>query len=227
HGPSRNRPAHAARSAPYPATSLSSRSGPTSEGQPPTRRGATVEQINAHLRNDDGSLRTQKEVASALHAAGWGASNARITAQRQAAGGARTTRIAAQLQAAGGARYLPGATVEQINAHLHNDDGSLRTQKDVASALHAAGWGASTTRIAAQLQAAGGARTTRIAAQLHAAGGARYLPGATVEQINAHLRNDDGSLRTQKDVASALHAAGWGASAARIAAQLQAAREAQ
>nr|WP_140896550.1 hypothetical protein [Pseudomonas caspiana] len=88
----------------------------------------------------------------------------------------------------------------------------MRIRRDVTSALHAAGWGAGHDRIIAQLQAAGGGR------RLH---------GATDEQIIAHLHNDDGSLRTQKDVASALHAVGWGAGAARIAAQLQAAREAQ
>jgi hypothetical protein len=58
-----------------------------------------------------------------------------------------------QLQAAGGAWHLPGATDEQINAHLYNTDGSLRTQSDVTSALHAAGWGAGSSRIEAQRQA--------------------------------------------------------------------------
>ncbi|WLI10759.1 MULTISPECIES: hypothetical protein [Pseudomonas] len=175
--------------------SLSSRSGAASEGQPPKRRGATDNQITAHLRNDDGSLRTQTDVISALHAVGLGAGNARI--------------VSALRQAAGGARKLRGATDEQITAHLHNTDGSLRTHKDVASALHAAGLGASNARIAAQLQAAGGARKLR---------------GATDEQITAHLHNTDGSLRTHKDVASALHAAGLEASRARIDARLQAAR---
>ncbi|WLI10728.1 MULTISPECIES: hypothetical protein [Pseudomonas] len=90
-GPSRNQPAHAVRSAPYQAPSLPSlpsRSGAASEGQPPNRRGATDNQITAHLRNDDGSLRTQTDVISALHAVGLGAGNARIvSALRQAAGG--------------------------------------------------------------------------------------------------------------------------------------------
>jgi hypothetical protein len=140
-GPSRNRSAHAARSAPYQAPSQPSRSGATSEGQPPKRTSATDEQINAHLYNADGSLRTQRDVTIALHVAGLGARDARITAQRQAAGGAR---------------QLPGATVEQINAHLHNDDGSLRTRRDVASALHAAGLGADSARITAQMRAARG-----------------------------------------------------------------------
>ncbi|WLI10787.1 MULTISPECIES: hypothetical protein [Pseudomonas] len=247
-GPSRNRPAHAVSSAPYQAPSLSSRSGAASEGQPPKRRGATDNQITAHLHNDDGSLRTHKDVISALRAAGLGA-------------GAK--RIGARLQAAGGGRRLRGTTGEQINAHLRNDDGSLRTHKDVASALRAAGLGADTSRITAQLQAAGGTRrlrgttdaqidahlhnddgslrtqtdvlsalhavglgasSTRIAAQVQAAGGGRHLPGATDEQINAHLHNDDGSLRTQSAVASALRAAGLGAGNARITARLQAAR---
>ncbi|WLI10737.1 MULTISPECIES: hypothetical protein [Pseudomonas] len=195
-------------SAPYQVPSLSSRSGPTSEGQPPKRRGATDNQITARLHNDDGSLRTHSGVASALQAAGLGASNARIDAP---------------LQAAGGTRRLRGATDAQINARLHNDDGSLRTRSGVASALQAAGLGAGVTRIAAQLQAAGlGAGVARITAQL-AAGGARLRPGATDAQIDAHLHNDDGSLRTRSGVASALRAAGLGASSARIDAQLQAA----
>jgi hypothetical protein len=85
----------------------------------------------------------------------------------------------------------------------------LRTQTDVIGALHAAGLGAGAKRIVPALQAVVGVR---------------HLPGATDEQINAHLRNDDGSLRTQKKVAGALHAAGLGAGVARIYAQLWAAR---
>ncbi|WLI10727.1 hypothetical protein [Pseudomonas sp. FP603] len=249
-GPSRNRPAHAVSSAPYQAPSLSSRSGAASEGQPPKRRGATDNQITAHLHNDDGSLRTHKDVISALRAAGLGAGAKRITAR---------------LQAAGGARKLPGATDATITARLHNTDGSLRTRSDVASALHAAGLGAGNARIDAQLQAAGSARrlrsatdeqinahlhtpgslrihkdvasalhaaglgagNARIDAQLQAAGSARRLRSATDEQINAHLHNTDGSLRIHKDVASALHAAGLGAGNARIDAQLQAAGSAR
>ncbi|WLI10733.1 MULTISPECIES: hypothetical protein [Pseudomonas] len=128
-------------SAPYQVPSLSSRSGPTSEGQPPKRRGATDNQITARLHNDDGSLRTRRGVASALHAAGLGADQGRIVPA---------------LRAAGGARRLRGATDAQINAHLHNDDGSLRTKRAVASALQAAGLGADTWRITARLQAARG-----------------------------------------------------------------------
>ncbi|WLI10687.1 MULTISPECIES: hypothetical protein [Pseudomonas] len=173
--------------------SLSSRSGAASEGQPPKRRGATDNQITAHLHNDDG-LRTHKDVASALHAAGLGAGSARI---------------AAQLQAAGSARRLRSATDEQITAHLHNTDGALRTRSGVASALHAAGLGADNRRIAAALRAAGAAR---------------LRSSATDAQINAHLHNDDGALRGRDQVASALRAAGLGASRARIDALLQAAR---
>jgi hypothetical protein len=123
--------------------------------------------------------------------------------------GAGVARIDAQLQAAGGARYLTSATDAQITAHLHNDDGSLRTRRGVASVLHTAGLGAGVARITAQLQAAVGAR---------------LRPGATDAQIDAHLHNDDGSLRTRSDVASDLHAAGLGAGVARITARLQAAR---
>ncbi|WLI10736.1 MULTISPECIES: hypothetical protein [Pseudomonas] len=193
-GPSRNQPAHAVSSAPYQVPSLSSRSGAASEGQPPKRRGATDNQITAHLHNDDGSLRTHRDVISALQAAGLGAGVARI---------------AAQLQAAGSARRLRSATDEQINAHLRNDDGALRTHRGVASALHAAGLGA---------------RNARIDAPLRAAGAARLRSSATDAQINAHLRNDDGALRGRDQVASALRAAGLGASRARIDALLQAAR---
>ncbi|MCF5167319.1 hypothetical protein GIW45_25525 [Pseudomonas congelans] len=249
HGPGLTQPNQSSRSAPYSAHSVSSRSGATSRSERQRRPDATDAQIHAHLQKPDGSLRTIKQVGSALHTAGLGAGD---------------KRIAAQLQAAGGARHLPGATDAQIHAQLHNPDGSLRTKLQVASALHTAGLGASNNRIQGQLQAAGGARllpgatdaqihaylhnpdgslrvgrdvasalhaaglgadNNRIRAQLHAAGGARLRPGATDAQINEHLYNPDGSLRAGKDVASALHAAGLGAGNDRIWAQLQAARE--
>ncbi len=113
--------------------------------------------------------------------------------------GASSNRIAAQPQAARRPRL--GAEHLQIEARLRNPDGSLRTQRAVVRALHAAGLGAG---------------ESRIRAQLHAAGGARHLPSATDAQINAHLHNPDGSLRTHRGVASALRAAGWGAGHARI-----------
>jgi predicted nucleic acid-binding protein len=250
-GPSRTQPAHSARSAPYPAPSLSSRSKATSEGKRQNRPSATEAQIAEHLHNPDGSLRTTMGVLSALHAAGLGADNKRILAQ---------------LQAAGGAQHLSSATEAQIADHLYNTDGSLRTSKDVASALHAAGFGARNDRISAQLQAArgrlylpsateaqivehlhnanGSLRSTkdvlsalhavglgaddrRISAQLQAAGGARRLPGATEVQIASHLRNADGSLRIRSDVARALHSVGLGASKNRINAQLRLAKGAR
>lgn len=192
-GPGRSSNAHSARSAPYPAPSLASQPGVASKNQPPKRRGATDAQINAYLHNDNGSFRTQKEVANALHADGLGADNRRVVAQ---------------LKAAGGVTLLPGATDAQINAQLHNDNGSLRIHKEVISALRADGVGADSRRVSAQLQAARGVRK---------------LPGATDAQIDAHLHNEDGSLRTQKEVVSTLHANGVGADKSRIMAQLQAA----
>ncbi|WP_223538375.1 hypothetical protein, partial [Pseudomonas sp. GL-B-16] len=189
-GPRRTRTAHAPRPRPYPASSWS---GAPSEGTRQRRSAATNEQIRAHLKNDDGTLRTHGAVVSALHTAGLGAGY---------------NRILIQLQAAGGARHLPSATNDQIRAHLKNDDGTLRTKKAVVSALHAAGLGADKYRIPNQLQAAGGGRRLR---------------GATNDQIRARLKNDDGTLRTQQAVASSLNAAGVGARSARILAQLQAA----
>jgi transposase len=192
-GPDRTRLAHAARSAPYPAPSLSSRSQETSEGKRKNRPGATDAQIAEHLHNADGSLRSAKDVLSSLHAVGVGAAD---------------NRISAQLRAAGGPRQLPGATDAQIAEHLHNADGSLRTAKGVASALRAVGLGADDKRTWAHLRAAGGPR---------------HLPGATDAQIAEHLHNADGSLRTAKAVASALHAVGLGVAKERIGGLLQAA----
>jgi hypothetical protein len=159
--------------------------------------GATDVQIAEHLHNADGSLRTARDVTSALHAVGLGAAR---------------NRIMAQLHAAGGARHLPGATDAQIAEHLHNADGLLRTTRDVASALHAVGLGASDKRIGTHLQNAGGAQR---------------LPGATDAQIAEHLYNADGSLRAITDVASALHAVGLGADEKRIGIQLKTAGKAQ
>ncbi|WP_223538006.1 hypothetical protein [Pseudomonas sp. GL-B-16] len=243
-GPRRTRTAHAPRPRPYPA---SSRSEAPSKGTRQRRSAATNEQIRAELKNDDGTWRTKRAVASSLHTAGVGVSNNRILAQLQAAGGVRRLpsatndqiraqlenddgtwrnrsdvtsalhaaglgadnyRIQTQLRAAGRARYLPSATDEQIRAHLKNDDGTWRAQEAVASSLHTAGLGAGYNRIQNQL------RTVR---------GGRKLPSATDNQIRAHLKNDDGTWRTQQAVASALHAVGLGAANIRIQTQLQAA----
>jgi hypothetical protein len=70
HRPSRTLPNQSARSAPYPASSLSSRPELASGGQ--RRTGATDAEIEAHLRNADGSLRGRPLVTSVLHAAGLG-----------------------------------------------------------------------------------------------------------------------------------------------------------
>jgi hypothetical protein len=196
-GPDRTRLAHAARSAPYPAPSLSSRSQATPEGKQQHRKGATDAQLAKHLHNADGSLRSAKNVLSALHAVGLGAAK---------------DRIGHQLQAAGAARHLPGATDAQITEHLHNTDGSLRTTRDVLSALRAVGLGIGKERMGSLLQAAGGGR---------------HLPSATDAQIAEHLYHADGSLRNRRNVTSALHAAGLGAGKDRIDVQLQAARRPQ
>jgi len=243
-GPRRTQPTHASRTAPYAA------SAQTSEGTQPRRNAATDDQIREHLYNDDGSLRSQRAVSIALNAAGYGVGFNRINTQLVAAGAVRLpnptdeqikahlynddgslriqkdvtsalhaagftaghTRVREQLHAAGATRHLPSATDEQIRTHLRNDDGSLRTRADVNKALHAVGLGASDTRLATQLQAAGGARK---------------LPGATDEQIRAHLRNADDTLRIKKDVIRALHAIGLGASEERLTAQLRAAEMAR
>ncbi|WP_223538251.1 hypothetical protein, partial [Pseudomonas sp. GL-B-16] len=241
-GPRRTRPPHAPRPQPYPA---SSRSEAPSKGTRQRRSAATNEQIRAELKNDDGTWRTQEAVASALHAVGLGAANIRIQTQ---------------LQAAGGGRKLPSATNDQIRAHLKNGDGTLRTERAVASSLHTAGVGVSNNRILAQLQAAGGVRRLpsatneqiraflknadgtwrnrsdvisalhvaglgadnyRVQNQLRAARGMRYLPGATDDQIRAHLKNADGTLRTQQAVASSLNTAGLGVGYNRIWVLLQ------
>jgi hypothetical protein len=154
-------------------------------------KGATDDQITAQLHNNDGSIRTFRDVGSALRADGLGV---------------RDSRIAAKLQAAGAEQRLPGATPEQIKAHLRKNDGSLRTHKDVVSALRAVGVGV---------------RYSRVVAELQTAGAARPLPGATDEQITAHLHNKDDSLRTQAEVRSALRADGLGVDSHRLPALMQ------
>jgi len=241
-GPRRTQPTHTStsRTAPYAA------SAQTSEGKQPKRIAATDDQIRAYLHNDDGSLRSQLAVSTALHTAELGAGNKRITIQLQAAGlvklpkptdeqvrahlhdaegmlrtnedvakalknaglASGTRRIREELRAAGAPQLMPSATDAQIEMHLHNPDGSLRTKAQIASALHDAGLGIGDRRLTTRLQNERGARS---------------LPGATDEQIGAHLHNDDGSLRTQRSLASSLNASGVGASQGRISAQLRAA----
>jgi hypothetical protein len=152
---------------------------------------ATDPEIKAQLRDDDGSLRTYKDVLSALHYKGCGA---------------RTVRITDQMQAAGEARLLPSATDAEIKAHMRKDDGSLRTNRDVVNTLHDKGLGACKNRVLDLLQLAGSKRR---------------LPAPTVAELEAHLRDDDGSLRTRKDVIGALHDKGLGAGDHRIGAHLR------
>lgn len=233
-------------SAPRPSgASFSTQPGGASESVNRKRPSATDEQIVDHLRHSDGSLRTQKGVASSLHAIGLAASVARI---------------ATQLQNAGGVRFLPGATDEQIDTYLHREDGLLRKTREVADALRTAGLGANDHRILIRLRNAGGKRPMQIAtdeelsahlrsedgalrttkevlsalhtvglgandrrirAQLRDAGGGEPMPSATDEQLNAHLRNENGVLRTAKEVLSALHTAGLETNANRIKSRLQ------
>jgi hypothetical protein len=106
---------------------------------------------------------------------------------------------------------MPGATDVQIAAHLYNE-GSLRSEKRIASALRHAGLGASSARIRDQLRSAKGAP---------------ILPTATDDQIAEHLYKNNGSLRTQTEVASALRDVGKGASGQRIFNRLQVAKRKQ
>ncbi|WP_223538310.1 hypothetical protein [Pseudomonas sp. GL-B-16] len=106
-------------------------------------------------------------------------------------------------------KKLPSATDNEIKAHLHNTDNSLRTQLDVAQALRNIGKGA---------------RTKRILIHLRAAGMPQRLQAATDDEIKAHLRNEDDSLRARDAVVHSLHAAGRGAGSDRITHQLQVAR---
>ena len=105
---------------------------------------------------------------------------------------------------------MPGASVEQIRAHLRDEHGSVRTRRGVKDALHAIGLGAKTTRVTEQLTLLRGVQ--------------RRTP-ATYNQARAKLRNEDGKLRTNLEVVEALHASGLGASSERIAILLKAARD--
>ncbi|MBF7142742.1 MULTISPECIES: hypothetical protein [Pseudomonas] len=198
---SRNLRILAPRSTPNQVPSLPSRSGATSESQRPKRQKVTDAQIDALLYNDDGeTFRTNKEIGRLLRTAGFSAGD---------------NRIQGRLQALAGLRQLPGATDEKIREYLHDpEDGSLRTQQEVISAMREDRWGAKTHRIVAQMQAAGVPR---------------HLTSATDEQIQARLYkdnddNDGRSLRTCDEIANALNEDGLGARNARIQAQLRAAR---
>ncbi len=194
-GPSRNRPARAARSTPYQPPSQPSQSQTKSQGRAAPKPGATEDQIRNHLYDDSGALRTAKAVRSALHAAGLGA---------------KETRIGDLLQAVQGVKQRPSATDAQIREHLYDDEGSLRTQKEVIEALHAIGVGAS---------------RKSVGTRLHAVGGIQQLPGATDAQIREHLNNDDGTLRMNSEVRSALQTVGLGVDTNRLVKLMRDARD--
>ncbi|WP_223538307.1 hypothetical protein, partial [Pseudomonas sp. GL-B-16] len=101
-------------------------------GMPQRLQAATDDEIKAHLRNEDDSLRTQAAVVDSLHAAGRGAGS---------------DRILAHLHAAGMPQRLQHATDDEIKEHLRNEDDSLRTRGAVASALKKVGKGADNRRI--------------------------------------------------------------------------------
>ena len=152
---------------------------------------ATPMQIDAHLRNDDGSYRYPEEVAISLHTAGLRASD---------------DKIGARLRAAGGVSVRSIATPEEIDAYLRNGDGSSKSQKQVIDALRKDGFGAGSRGVERHLPDAGG-RGRR--------------PGATDKQIDDRLHDDHGELRNQREIRDALHKDKLGADTYHISARWQ------
>lgn len=135
-------------------------------------------EIITHLRNADRSFRTYGEVAGIMRAAGFSVGERRIRAQ---------------LNTIQGNLPLLDATDGQLDQHLHNDDRSLKTPRQIGRALRAVGLKASADRIKAHREAAGGQRD---------------LITATDDQIKAQLRKPDGTARTKDEVGDALRSAG-------------------
>lgn len=132
-------------------------------------------------------MRTRQALQEALHASGLGIIRRKITEQ---------------LRPVRGEKHRPSSRDDQIRAHLRNQDGSLRKQEEILNALHDAGLGAANERIAKELV------TVREVIK---------RPSAEDHQILPHLRNKNGSLRTQRQVAAALPEVGLGAANERIA----------
>lgn len=243
-GPIRAHRSDTNRTQPYPA---SSQSGSASEVTRRIRRkGATDEQLSNQTRHEDGSLKTQKEVANDLHGQNIGADNNRIVKQlrgtrevrrkatdedivinlRREDGtfkktkqvvddmhalglGVAPQRVVAQLKAAGALRE--SATKEQINKHLRRDDGSLKTQLQVANDLRKAGLAVTTMSITEQLQEARGGRINR--------------PSASDDEVRAHMYHDNGSLKSYRELNGDIHAIGLGVESTRIVRLLREAKE--
>lgn len=95
---------------------------------------ASDEQILNNLRDANGRVRTERQVAGVLRNAGVGAD---------------THRIATQLQSQRGLARLPSATDTQILEHSYHADGTLQSADYIAQRLNATGVGASQARIRA------------------------------------------------------------------------------
>lgn len=85
---------------------------------------------------------------------------------------------------------------------MYNADGSLRSRREIESALRSDGLGIDFSRFTQQLLAVRGKRRR---------------PPANDDEVRAHLRRGDGSLRTQREVIDALQASGLGLGEHRVA----------
>ena len=100
----------------------------------------TPDQLEAFIRHENGSVKSSRAAATALRTAGFGI---------------RADTLLKQLKDARAADNTPvRASDDQVKAHMHNDDGSLKTKEEITNALGSAGMQATDRRIAALLKAA-------------------------------------------------------------------------
>ena len=184
------------------------------------RRRATDALIQNYLRNADGSLRTRTEIAVALHDDGFNAAFERIdeqmrkhtsppsvsTASQMPPTDSRTQGQAANPESVGKPSRIR-ATDDQIRGYSRNADGSLRSSREIAAALHNDGFKAANERIRKQVKPN---------AVPSALGRQSQRTSATDQQILEYSRNEDGTVKTNEEVISALHADGLSAAKNRI-----------
>ncbi len=190
-GPSRARTARNAHNRYYPASSQSGATSSQSSGvslASNPRKLARDDEIMAQLKKPDGTLRRRDDVIKALHDEGLAASASRVNPVRQAAGASLVR---------------PSASEEEIREHIRNPDGTVRPRHEVAALLRNSGRGVRNDRLNRLLKEVRGERPAS-------------KPSASDEQIRTHMRNPNGTFRSNKEIVSYLHAHDVGASLIRI-----------
>ncbi|RWR03318.1 hypothetical protein ED28_03205 [[Pantoea] beijingensis] len=154
-------------------------------------RGATDDDIRRHLRTPNGTLRSQAVIRQSMNDAGLPVGPNRINDLRRMEPDYVSRR--------------PGATDDQIRAHLRTPNGRLKSCDEIVQSLNQVGLGAGDRRINFILTAA-----------------PDFVPAsmkrATDDQIRGQRLNPDGSLRSAPTIASNLRAAGFAVDDHRISA---------